>query len=353
MKIHKIIDRAIELRSSDIHLTDSLKPTVRVNGILKQLDEFDISNEELLDVYVGELLNKEQLVRLDENKNLDTSISYKEQRIRVHIYKQMGVNAIALRLIPMEIPEISDLALPTSIEKLTKIKSGLVLIIGVTGSGKSTTLAALLKKINNEQSKHIITIEDPIEYIHKHDKSMVNQREVGSDVNSFADAVREAMREDPDVLLLGELRDLDTIKNAITMAETGHLVFATLHSKSVAEAPDRIIDIFPGNQQEQIRVQLANSIKAIVSQELLPKIGGGRVPNCEVLFANDAVRNIIKNKGNVGEIISTMNSMHRTEGAQTKMQSLAILIRSNLISIETAMSGLTISEIKELERLLR
>lgn len=353
MNIFEIIDEGIKNKASDIHLTKDIRPSLRIDGVLRAIDKFEVLNDTHLNEFGLDILGEKRFEQLKEDNNIDLSMSYKEQRLRVHIYKQMGSLAYSLRLIPMEIPRLEDLSLPDIISKLTEIKDGLVLITGVTGSGKSTTLASIINKINEDQSKHIITVEDPIEYIHKHNKSIINQREVGSDVSSFANAVKDAMREDPDILLLGELRDLDTIQNAITMAETGHLVFGTLHTRSASETPDRIIDVFPANQQEQIRVQFANAVKAIVSQELIPKKDGGRIANCEILIVNDAVRNIIKTRGNVGEILNVMNSTHKTLGAQTKMKSLALLLKDGVITMDVAKKGLNESEIKELSRLLR
>jgi twitching motility protein PilT len=264
----------------------------------------------------------------------------------------MKCDAIALRLIPIKIPQFTDINLPLVLTKLSQLQSGLVLVTGVTGSGKSTTLATIIDEINRNYKKHIITIEDPIEFIHMHNKSIVNQREVGVDVNSFSSATKEAMREDPDIILLGELRDLDTIANAITMAETGHLVFGTLHTRSVSDTVDRLIDVFPPNQQDQIRIQFANSIEVIICQALLPKIGGGRVPCCEIMFQTDAMKSLIKEHANPNAIIDQMLMESKKTGSQTVIQSLAWLITNKLITKENALRGLDESNIETLNHLL-
>lgn len=354
MKLENIISEAISKKASDIHLTKGLKPMIRVDGVLQPIEGemFFECDDEILENYVKLMLDEKEYEEFKEEKNADLSKSFKDKRLRIHIYKQMGVSAFSIRIIPAEIPELKSLNLPKSLLKLTTMKEGLVIVTGITGSGKSTTLAALINEINKNQSKHIITVEDPIEYVHQHKQSMINQREVGSDVKTFDDAVKAAMREDPDILLLGEMRDLDTIKNAITMAETGHLVFGTLHTKSVAETADRIIDVFPGDEQDQIRVQFSNSIRAIISQELLPRKGGGRIASCEVMFANNAIRNLIKNPGAISGINDMINSTSKTLGSQTKLQSLAALYKGGLITIETAINDLDDSQVKTLERLI-
>lgn len=350
--INKILDVAIKKNASDIHLTNDINPVLRVDGELEVLNEFDINNKDLLESYTKELFSEDDLENYKKNKYLDGSFQYKDSRFRVHIYRQMESDAIALRLIPTEIPSFSELNLPISLRKFTNLESGLVLIVGVTGSGKSTTLAAIIDEINNNYKKHIITVENPVEFVHSHKKSIINQREVGSDVIDFSDAVKSAMREDPDILLVGELRDLETIRNAITMAETGHLVFGTLHTRSVAETADRLIDVFPPNQQDQVRIQLSNSIQGIVSQELLPKVGGGRVPCCEVMFATDAIRNLIREQASPNSIIDQMLMNSRKNGSQTKVQSLANLVVNGLITREVALSKVDSSDIENLNKMI-
>lgn len=351
-KINKILDIAIEKNASDIHLTNNINPVLRVDGELEVLNEFDINNKDLLESYTKELFSEDDLENYKKNKYLDGSFQYKDSRFRVHIYRQMESDAIALRLIPTEIPSFSELNLPISLRKFTNLESGLVLIVGVTGSGKSTTLAAIIDEINNNYKKHIITVENPVEFVHSHKKSIINQREVGLDVIDFSDAVKSAMREDPDILLVGELRDLETIRNAVTMAETGHLVFGTLHTRSVAETADRLIDVFPPNQQDQVRIQLSNSIQGIVSQELLPKVGGGRVPCCEVMFATDAIRSLIREQASPNSIIDQMLMNSRKNGSQTKAQSLANLVVNGLITREVALSKVDSSDIENLNKMI-
>ena len=338
--LYKILDTGVKAKASDIHLTNKLVPTLRIDGELRKLGGFEVHTPEILATYVKEILNEEQMENYEKDKEADLSMSYGDVRFRVHIYRQSESDAIALRTIPTIIPSFEQVNLPLVLKKFTKIQNGLVLITGITGSGKSTTLAAMIDEINRNQSKNIITVEDPIEFIHEHKKSIVNQREIGVDVLSFSRAVRAAMREDPDILLVGELRDLETIQNAITMAETGHLVLGTLHTKSVPETIDRIIDVFPPEQQDQVRIQLANCIEGIVCQDLLPKIGGGRVPSCEIMITNDAIRSIIRENQNPNAIVDQMQTTSKKTGAQTKIQSLAKLVADRKITRETALKNL-------------
>lgn len=351
-KIGKILDVAIEKNASDIHLTNDLKPTLRVDGELQVIEEFEVNDREMLREFVKEISNEKQLETYLEDKELDSSISYGDVRFRIHIFRQDNADALALRLIPRHIPTLEEINVPMVLKKFTTMPNGLILVTGVTGSGKSTTLASMIHEINMNYSKHIITIEDPVEYIHSHNKSIINQREVGADVHSFSRAVRAAMREDPDIILVGELRDLDTIHNAITMAETGHLVFGTLHTRSVAETVSRLIDVFPANQQDQIRIQLANSINGIVAQELLPMEGGGRVPSCEVMIANDAIRSLIRENQNPNAIVDQMQMNSKKLGSQTKLQSLANLVVDGKISGRTSMKNLSEGEIDSLKSMV-
>jgi len=349
-RFYGILDIAIRAGASDIHLTNKLPPTLRVDGELRRLSKLEENNPESLEGFVEEMLTEEEFEKYKKEHEIDLSMSYGSVRFRIHIYRQSNSDCIVLRTIPQDIPNFGDMNLPPILKKFTNMKNGLVLITGVTGSGKSTTLAAIIDEINRTQSKNIITVEDPLEFIHEHKKSIVNQREIGSDVNSFSRAVRAAMREDPDILLVGEMRDLETIQNAITMAETGHLVFGTLHTKSVGETVDRIIDVFPADQQEQIRIQLANSLEGIVCQDLLPKIGGGRVPQCEIMIANDAIRSIIRENQNPNAIVDQMQTNSKKLGMQTKTQALARLVVDGLIERETAMKNLKEEEYDALKR---
>lgn len=347
--VDAILDRAVELGASDIHLTNNLYPTFRIDGVLTQDDTFPKSTPELLERYTKEVLVEEH--RWEQHikeLSMDSSLSHGEMRYRVHTFRQSGLDACVLRLIPTNIPDFKDIGMPEVVRSFATVRNGLVLVTGVTGSGKSTTLAALIGEINATQKKHIVTVEDPIEFKHDHKLSVINQREVGEDVHSFSDAVSAAMREDPDILLVGEMRDLETISNAITMAESGHLVFGTLHTKSASESVDRIVDVFPPEQQEQIRMQLANSIEGIVSQDLLPRVGGGRVPSVEVMVANDAIRNLIRNPAGPNAINDQIQQNNSTLGSQTRIQSLAKLLIDGLISRETAIEGLTEADVKEL-----
>lgn len=350
--IYKIIDTAIINNASDIHLTLGIKPKLRIDGSLCSVDKFDILNNETLNQIKNNLINENQLKQFKRDKFIDFSISYKNKRLRIHIFKQRGENAFSIRLIPIRIPEIEELNLPHILKAFTKLSKGLILVTGAVGSGKTTTLAAMINDINNNQNSHIITLEDPIEYIHQHKNSIVTQKEIGVDINNFKDAVFSSMREDPDVLSLGELRDLETVTSAITMAETGHLVFGTLHTKSAAETVDRIIDVFPPQQQRQIRNQFANSIKGIVSQELIPMINGGRIPCCEVMVINDAIRNLIREESSLSSINDQIHMNTKKLGSQTRFQSLNRLILENKISIDQALKGLSKSEINNFNRIL-
>lgn len=346
--LHRILRKAIEIDVSDVHLTLGLKPVFRLDGVLTEQDEYPECTAELLEMYKNDTLNEQEREMYVNEKFMDTSLALDGSRFRVHVFRQMEVDALVLRLIPENIPKFSDMNLPGVVKSFTTLNNGLVLVTGITGSGKSTTLAALIDEINETQGKHIVTIEDPIEFVHNHKKSIINQREVGTDVNNFPDAVKGAMREDPDILLVGELRDLETMSNAITMAESGHLVFGTLHTRSASETVDRIIDVFPANQQDQVRMQLSNSIGGIVSQSLLPRVGGGRIPSVEVMVPNDAIRHLIRNPSGPNAINDRIQATSRTLGAQTRIQSLAKLYVAGEITQETAFSGLKKEEESEL-----
>ena len=340
-RLNQVLEIAIRAGASDIHFTNKLPPTLRVNGNLMKLDKLPENDKESLSGITKAMVdNDSRYEEYIENMELDFSITYKDVRFRAHIYRENGTDSASLRLIPSNIPTIEEMNLPPVLKKIANLKSGLVLITGITGSGKSTTLAAIIDEINRNQSKKILTLEDPIEFVHKHKKSIVNQREIGTDALSFANGVRAAMREDPDIILVGEMRDLDTIQNAITLAETGHLVLGTLHTKSVPETVDRIVDSFPGIQQKQIRIQVANAIESIVCQELLPKIGGGRVASLEIMMADEAARSIIRAGQSPSALVDQMQSTSRTLGSQTKTQSLARLVVGNFLTLEDALHGL-------------
>ena len=350
--LSKVIEIALDRGASDIHLTRNIRPVLRIHGVLTEIEGFPLNTKETLRMHVKDLLSETDLLRYEQEKALDSSFQVNDSRFRSHIYRQAKSDALALRVIPTIIPSYDSLFLPESVKKFTELKNGLVLVVGTTGSGKSTTLASIIDDINTNQNKHIITIENPVEFLHQHKKSVVNQREVGVDVISFSDAVKDAMREDPDILLVGELRDLDTISNAITMAETGHLVFGTLHTRSVAETIDRIIDVFPPGQQEQIRLQLSNSIGGIVSQQLLPKRNGGRIPCCEIMFSNEAIKNMIRSKASPNSITDQIFTDSMKSGSQTKEQSVASLYRSGYITRQVAEDTVGKKQIENLDGLL-
>lgn len=342
MDVVKIFKMAVELRASDIHLSVGTHPAFRINGGLKhqQIDDNQnrpLSRDDIMEI-IKEIMGEEQFLTWKEQGEYDFSYSLPGVgRFRVNTFRQRGCPSLAIRPVPYEIPPLESLGVPEAIINLIDKKNGLVLVTGTTGCGKSTTLAALINKINMEKEKHIITIEDPIEYLYQHKKSIVNQREVGSDTTSFAGALRSCLRQDPDVILIGELRDLETISTAITAAETGHLVLATLHTNSAAQSIDRIIDIFPPNQQEQIKVQLSATLHGIITQQLLPRAdGNGMVLASEVMISIPAIRNIIR-EGKTHQIATVLQTGGRW-GMQTMDAALRDLVQKNHITLETAMS---------------
>ena len=293
--IVEIMHAASDAGASDVHITVGIPPKMRVNGTLITMDYPKMSPQDTLAITYS-IMSDAQRERFQEKGEYDMSFSIPELgRYRVNAYKQRGSAALALRLVGTKIPSPEVLGVPESVISLYDRKRGLILVTGPTGSGKSTTLAAIIDKINNKRDAHVITLEDPIEYLHQHKMAMVNQREIGLDSQSYANALRAALREDPDVILVGEMRDFETISVAITAAETGHLVLSTLHTIGAASTVDRVIDVFPPHQQQQIRVQFANVVEAVVSQQLIPTIDGdGRVAAFEVMHANHAVRNLIR-----------------------------------------------------------
>jgi twitching motility protein PilT len=292
--VQRLLDFAIAQNASDLHITVGIPPTIRVDGKLSAIKGEQVVQPEDAKRFVEGLTPPEHLERLEQRKELDFSFGYKNTRYRTNIYYQKGYLAAALRLIPTKIRTIAELGLPPILEKFTTQSQGFFIITGPTGHGKSTTLAAMIDHINEGRTEHIVTIEDPIEYVFEHKKSLISQREVGSDTNSFARALRAVLREDPNVVLLGEMRDLETIEAALTVAETGHLVFTTLHTNSAAQTADRIIDVFPPHQQQQVRQQLASVLLGVVSQRLIPRTNGGRVVAAEIMVADSAVRNLIR-----------------------------------------------------------
>lgn len=293
--IDDLLKLVVERGGSDLHICVGIPPVLRVDGALNPLN-YEKFGPRQTQRMMYDILSDEQIQRFEEQWELDFSYSLQNMaRFRVNIFKDKGYVASAFRLIPMKIPTIKELGLPPVLEEITKRPRGLVLVTGPTGSGKSTSLAAMINQINTEHSHHIITIEDPIEYLHQHKMSIINQREVGQDTKEFANALRAALREDPDVILVGEMRDLETMSNAIRAAETGHLVFATLHTNSAAQTVDRVVNAFPPSEQEQIRLMLSNSIEAVLCQQLMPRAGmPGRVCAMEIMIASPAIRNLIR-----------------------------------------------------------
>ena len=306
--IQEIMQTANDAGASDVHITVGIPPKMRVNGNLIAMDYPKMMPQDTLSVAYS-IMNDVQRERFDERGEYDMSFSIPELgRYRVNVYKQRGSAALALRLVGTQVPAPEKLGVPMSVVNLYERKRGLILVTGPTGSGKSTTLAAIIDKINNNRDAHVITLEDPIEYLHQHKCAMVNQREIGLDSQSYANALRAALREDPDVILVGEMRDFETISVAITAAETGHLVLSTLHTIGAASTVDRVIDVFPPHQQQQIRVQLANVLEAVISQQLIPTMDGeGRVAAFEVMHANHAVRNLIR-EGKSHQLASVMQT---------------------------------------------
>lgn len=350
LKIELLLEEVIKKKGSDLHLQVGLPPMLRVDGALAAVTGAPILTEESLESLVFAILDDEQKQILLKDKEFDFSFAFGDLgRFRVNAFHERGNIAAALRLIPNEILSTQQLGLPKTIEKFADYPRGLVLVTGPTGSGKSTTLASLVNKINTERAAHIVTIEDPIEYTHKSNKSVIVQREVHYDTYSFSAALRSSLRQDPDVVLIGEMRDLETIAAAITIAETGHLVFATLHTNSAAQSIDRMVDVFPPHQQPQIRAQLSNILMAICSQRLIPTIGGGRVAAAEILIATPAVRNIIR-EGKSHQLDAVIQT-----GAEFGMQSLdktlVGLIHAGTITYDEARNFAV--DLDELDRLMR
>ena len=338
MTLPELLKKTVELDGSDLHLSINTPPQVRVHGHLQRLEGADLTPSETKALAYS-VLTDAQKKRFEESMELDFSFGIRGlARFRCNLFNQRGAVGAVYRLIPEKIRTFQELGLPAVLANLAERPRGLVLVTGPTGSGKSTTLAAMIDKINIERKDHILTIEDPIEYIHTHKGCLVNQREVHSDTQSFSGALRAALREDPDIVLIGELRDLETVESALRIAETGHLTFGTLHTNSAAQTINRIIDVFPAHQQSQIRTQLSLVLEGIVCQALLPKVGGGRVCSLEIMVPTPGIRNLIR-EDKIHQIYSAMQTGQEKMGMQTQNQSLASLHMKKLITLETALGA--------------
>jgi twitching motility protein PilT len=336
--LKELLQVTVERGASDLHITTNSEPQIRIDGVLRPLEEDSLTPTDTKRL-VYSILTDKQKQRLEENLEIDLSFGIKGlARFRANVYHQRGALAAAFRQIPFEIRSFRQLGLPTTAEKICEKPRGLVLVTGPTGSGKTTSLAAMIDKINAERHEHIVTIEDPIEYLHAHKSCLINQRELHADTHSFANSLKSVLRQDPDVCLIGEMRDLETVELALRIAETGHLTFATLHTNSAAQTINRIIDIFPAHQQGQIRTQLSFVLEGIFCQTLLPKAGGsGRALALEVLVPTNAIRNLIR-EDKVHQIYGMMQTGQAKHGMQTFNQSLASLYFKRLITMQTAMA---------------
>lgn len=336
MMLNELLETTIRKKASDLHLVTGIPPVLRINGNLVRMDEAKLSPQET-EKFAKQILGGD-FDSLDEKGEIDLSYSVSGLgRFRVNVYKQRGTVAFSIRVVGASVPEIEDLGLPEVVKELSMYKRGLVLVTGPAGSGKSTTLAAMVNEINKNKSSHIITLEDPIEFLHKHDKSIVEQREIGKDTKSFRNALRAVLREDPDVILIGELRDLDTISVALTAAETGHLVLSTLHTIGVAKTINRLVDVFPPHQQQQVKIQLAAVLNGIVSQQLVPTADGkSRICATETMISTTAIQNMIR-EGKTYQIESALQTGSKL-GMKTMDMSLVELYKKKLISYEDALS---------------
>jgi len=335
-EMKKLLDTAVERKASDLHLTVGMPPMLRIDGVLMAVSQTSPMTGEVALQLIQSFMTQDQVDHLKLRKEIDFSFGYQNMRFRTNVYFQKGYIAASLRLIPRMVKSIEELGLAPILQRFITPAQGFVIITGPTGHGKSTTLAAMVNEINRTRSEHIVTIEDPIEYVFEHEKSIISQREVGSDTNSFSSALRSALREDPNVVLIGEMRDLETIEAALTLAETGHLVFTTLHTNSAAQTADRIVDVFPPHRQQQVRMQLANVLLGVVSQRLIPRAQGGRIAACEIMIANSAVRNTIREgkTHQLGNIIQTSAA----EGMISMDKVLSELVSKGEITIDSALT---------------
>lgn len=336
MDVNVLLKEVMALKASDLHITVGIKPTVRIHGDLMEMDYPKLRPEDTEDLCNQVLTDHHREIFLRQGE-VDMSYTYTGlARFRVNVYKQRNSMAMALRAIPTIIPSLEELSLPPILHDLANKRRGIILVTGPTGSGKSTSLAAMINYINETRKEHIITLEDPIEYLHRHNKSMINQREIGADSRNFTNSLRAALRQDPDVILVGEMRDLETIGTALTAAETGHLVLATLHTVGAAKTIDRIIDVFPPHQQQQVRVQLAGVLEGIISQQLIQTTGkNARVPALEIMVATPAIRNLIR-EGKTHQIQSSIQTGANL-GMESMDKSLVNLYHKGLISLESVM----------------
>lgn len=332
MELEQLIALASQAKASDIHLIYGLPPKLRRDGVLEDCDLPRLTDA-ACETYARELAG-EAWPQIQKKGELDLSRTYGGTRIRVNLFRQQGHISCAIRLLSDRIPRLEDLGLPPAVMEFPGLQRGIVIVTGETGSGKSTTLASILQRINETRREHIITLEDPIEYLYTPDKCAINQREIGRDTDSYADGLRAILREDPDVILIGEMRDLITIETALTAAETGHLVFATLHTSSAADSIDRMVEVFPEGMQRQIRMQLSMTLQAVLSQQLLPRRGGGRVAACEVMAVSPAIRNLIR-EGKTPQIANSI-ATSADLGSVTMDNALVRLYRDKIISAETA-----------------
>lgn len=339
MNINDLFELVAKEKASDLLISAGAPPILRINGNLFR-SRTDALTPEQTKQLIYDFLTEEQKQSFEKNKELDFSLAVgRKHRFRVNVYLQKQAVTAALRPIPEKMPALDDLGLPDTVKQLARARQGLVLVTGPTGHGKTTTQAAVVDLINNERACHVVTVEDPIEYVHSHKRSIVDQREVGGDTNTFATALKYVLRQDPDVILIGEMRDLETIKAALTAAETGHLVFATLHTNDAIQTVDRIVDVFPGTEQQQIRFQLSMTLLAIVSQRLIPRMdNAGRVLACELLLNNIAVANLIRD-GKTHQVYSVLETSSR-EGMQTMDRSLKSLYKKGLISFDDATANM-------------
>ncbi len=333
-----LIKAVVANKASDLHLVSGDKPTLRIDGHLKKV-EYPILRGEDIEALCFPMLNEKQISRLKEKGELDGMFAFDELnvRFRFNLYKTLNETSAALRIIPTKTPLLDELNAPEVFRNLTKLHRGLVLVTGPTGSGKSTTLASMINEINTYYEKHIVTIEDPVEFLHKSKKSTISHRELERDTESFATGLKYVLRQDPDVILIGEMRDAETIAAALTAAETGHLVFGTLHTNSAPNSINRILDSFEGSAQAQVKAMLSSSLQAVISQALIPKIGGGRVAAWEIMINNDAIANLIR-ENKVHQIYSTMQLGQNETGMQTQTQNLVKLVNNGIITTEDAIN---------------